>query len=57
MHAYHNSPHHIDYKMRLITLDLLATSYRREIMDITLFLEVINHQTNLDNSKYMDVQG
>ena len=48
-----DSPLHIDYKTRLLTLNLLPTTYRREILDITLLLKAIHGKTNLDLSNYI----
>ena len=50
----YDSPGHIDYKTRLLTLNLLPTSFRREIIDITLFLKSIHGKTNLDLSDHID---
>ena len=50
----YNSPNHIDYKTRLLTLNLLPTTFRKEFMDITLFLKSIHGQTNLDIEKYIN---
>ena len=49
----YDSPNYVDYKTRLITLNLLPTSYRREMIDITLFLKSIHNKTNLDLSEYL----
>ena len=48
----YDSPNHIDYKTRLLTLNLLPTTFRREITDLTLFLKSIHGQTNLDITQY-----
>jgi hypothetical protein len=53
----YDHPEHINYKTRLQMLDLLPTSYRREIQDITLMLKSINGNTNLrlaDDIHYLD---
>jgi hypothetical protein len=47
----YDHPDHINYKTRLLTLNLLPTSYRREILDLTLLLKTINGNTNLDLSQ------
>ena len=52
--ARYDSPHHIDYKTRLLSLNLLPTSFRREITDLTLFLKSIHNKTNLDITDYID---
>ena len=52
--ARYDSPYHIDYKTRLQTLNLLPTSYRREITDITLLLKAIHGKTNIDLTEYID---
>jgi hypothetical protein len=44
----YDHPDHINYKTRLLQLNLLPTSFRREILDITLLLKSINGSTNLD---------
>jgi len=46
------SPNHIDYKSRLIQLNLLPTSYRREILDIIFFLKCLHHKTCLNILDY-----
>ena len=38
---------------RLITLNLLPTTFRREIIDITLLLKSIHNETNLDLTDYI----
>ena len=45
------SPYHLDYKLRLIRLHLLPLTYRREIIDITMFLKIWNspNKFGLDN--------
>jgi hypothetical protein len=53
----YDHPEHINYKTRLQILDLLPTTYRREIHDITLMLKSINGNTNMklkDNIRYID---
>ena len=52
--ARYDSPHHIDYKTRLLTLNLLPTSYRREINDIVLLLKSIHDKTNIDLTDYIE---
>ena len=52
--ARYDSPYHIDYKTRLQTLNLLPTSYRWEITDITLLLKAIHGKTNIDLTEYID---
>jgi hypothetical protein len=47
----YDHPDHINYKTRLQILNLLPTSYRREIQDITLLLKALNGPTNLDLSR------
>ena len=49
----YDSPHYLDYKTRLIRLKLLPTSYRCEILDITLLLKSIHDKTNLDLTRYI----
>ena len=49
----YDSPNHIDYKTRLISLNLLPTAFRREIIDITLLLKSIHNKTNLDLHDYI----
>jgi hypothetical protein len=44
----YDHPSHINYKTRLLMLDLLPTSYRREILDLTLMLKSLNGTTNLN---------
>jgi len=46
------SPHHIDYKTRLIQLNLLPTSYRREILDIVFFLKCLHRKSCYNISEY-----
>ena len=41
------NPLHLDYKERLLRLKLLPLTYRREIMDIQLFLKIWNTPTKL----------
>jgi hypothetical protein len=56
----YDHPSHIDYKTRLLMLDLLPTSYRREILDLSLMLKSINGQTNLHlntNIKFVERPG
>jgi hypothetical protein len=53
----YDHPDHINYKHRLLMLNLLPTSYRREINDITLLLKALNGPTNLSLSnqiKFVD---
>ena len=49
----YDAPNYVDYKTRLITLNLLPTSYRREIIDIILFLKSLHDKTNLDLTNYL----
>ena len=49
----YDSPGHIDYKTRLITLNLLPTAFRCEIIDITLLLKSVHNKTNLDLHDYI----
>jgi hypothetical protein len=49
----YDHPDHIDYRDRLIQLNLLPTSYRREIADLTQLLSALNDQTNLDLSGHI----
>jgi hypothetical protein len=44
----YDHPDHINYKNRLLILNLLPTSYRREIHDVILLLKSLNGPTNLD---------
>jgi uncharacterized protein (DUF934 family) len=56
----YDHPHHINYKQRLLTLNLLPTSYRREILDITLLLKSLHGSTNLnliDQVRFIERSG
>ena len=52
--ARYDSPHHINYKTRLLTLNLLPASYRREILDLTLFLKSYHGKVNYDVRQYLE---
>jgi hypothetical protein len=47
------SPLHVEYKNRLLQLNLLPLSYRREIIDITFFLKSYHGKTEFDVKKYL----
>ena len=47
------SPNHINYKTRLLQLNLLPLSYRREVLDITFFLKSFHGKTGYDVGKYL----
>ena len=48
------NPLHLDYKERLLRLKLLPLTYRREIMDIQLFLKIWNTPTKLGLDKLIN---
>jgi hypothetical protein len=53
----YDHPNHIKYKTRLLMLDMLPTSYRREILDLTLLLKSLNGSTGLhlkDSLKFVE---
>ena len=47
------SPYHVDYKTRLLTCNLLPTSYRRELLDITFFLKSLNGKLDYNIHDYI----
>jgi hypothetical protein len=50
------SPNHIDYKTRLITLNLLPLSYRREFYDLIFFVKSINKLHSFNILDYLSFQ-
>lgn len=50
-------PRHLDYKTRLIQLNLLPLTYRREIIDIQFFLKIWNSHCNCNIDKYLSFVG
>ena len=47
------SPNHINYKDRLVRLNLLPTSYRREILDIVFFLKCLHNKSEYNITDYV----
>ena len=47
------SPNHIEYKTRLLQLNLLPLSYRREVLDISFILKSFQGKTGYDVQEYL----
>ena len=51
------SPNHINYRDHLVQLNLLPTSYRREILDLTFFLKSLHHKTTFKIEDHVKFQS